>query len=379
MPSKPNATRTVPTPTFMTALSRLTFGLGIATGVFGSSSPSFSQQCDRCVSCQNPEVGPTCGCETSIQVGFLNQLSRLNKKCDCACVPKLSFAEKILKRVENWGDSFEARGHHALLARCSCSSGGCSAGSCAAAQLPVCGCESCSLESMYPSTPSYGTNSSPSAGQPMSGSIGDQYQIPKTMAPRITAPMESSIGAPSVSPPNVLSVPFEKRAPNMIPSRRLPVDEWPTPSIQSIPPDRTSPRQPLHELPQLINPPSSMPDILIDPFKDDASAMRLRKNKPNISLTSGVSNASKKRNEISSTWISEAPTKLTPSQRTASSVQFDTNESIDPSEDSDVVPSSFVETRPVIIAVRRKISSTELDRAPQVNRIPVPVQSIQRK
>ena len=351
MPAIANSTQAPKRATFAKTLTRLYLGLSLAAGVLGSPLNALGQQCDRCASLQT--LDPSCGCEPSVPAG------NYNNRCTGQCVPKPSFAEKFLKRLDELGDIMEARSMQSCR-QCD-SINGRSNSDCTRAPAPASTCCQNSRSNpkaayLFPDNPN----------KHAVGSLGDQHAVPPTI--------ETPIAPSTVSPQ--ASVPAEKAPANQsngskslpIPPRRLPADEQapliPTPS---------------NALPGLDK--SSVPDVLIDPFKDDVSAARsLRKR--GVSLTSDMQSAKsfalvrgkKPLNQDPVISQSEAPAKLTPEQRTVPSIQFEAMEPVatKSNEAPAVEPTSFWDSRPVVISPRRDVRSTDQENAPHVRRMQVP-------
>jgi len=163
-------------------------------------------------------------------------------------------------------------------------------------------------------------------------------------------------------------------------------DQYPTPAElnptkQSIPKNlKPTPVDPPPALVPKPNPPKTnsvptvepnmpnMPDVLVDPFKDDASFRGTRQKMEGILLTGGrrVSNDSPKNKSLD----------LKPSQRqsplpaAASNLQFEASGASSESH-SQVVSSSYLEVLPVKV-VRREFTIEEPSNMPQVPKIRVP-------
>jgi len=356
MPALANSTQAPKRATFAKALTRLYIGLSLAAGTLGSPLNALGQQCDRCASLQAGKAGtidPSCGCEPSVRVG------NSHNRCTVQCVPKPSFAEKFLKRLDKLGDSIEARSMQSCR---QCSGTHVRSNSdCTQALAPTSTC--------CQNTRSYSEDAHPFPDNPKKhaiGSLGDQHVVP----PTIETPIAPSTVFPQAS------FPAEKAPANKsidlkslsTPPGHLPADEQapfiPTPS---------------NELPGLDK--ASIPDVLIDPFKDDVSAARsLRKR--GVSLTSDMQSAKsfalvrgkKPLKEDSVIPQSDAPAKLTEEQRTVPSIQFEAMEPVatTSNEAPAVEPTSFWDSHPVVISPRRDVRSTDQENAPHVRRMQVP-------
>ncbi len=329
MPAIANST---PAPTqarIAKKFTRLSLGLSIAAGVLSSPISALGQTCDQCASRQVRTLDPSCGCESSLPV------ERSQRNCTVPCVPKPSFAEKFLKRLDELGDSIEARSmpssrlcnSNPVRSNCACTP----------TATPSCGCESNSIAPT--STHCQDSGSKPKAPYPFPdnpnkhaiGSLGDQHMNPPTIVTPLTPPEDSP-----QAPPNAL------------------------PGLDK----------------------SSLPDVLVDPFKDDASAAQpLRKR--GVSLTSDMQSKTPQalvrgktpRNQDAVVFRSDAPAKLTADQRAVPSIQFGAVEPVAPPSNKEpiVVPSSFWDMRPVAISPRRNVRSTDQENAPHVQRTQVPL------
>lgn len=315
MPAIANSTPALKRATFAKKLTRLSLGLSVAAGILSSPFNAFGQTCDQCASQQARRLDPGCGC--------------------VPCIPKPSFAEKFLKRLDELGDSIEARSMQATRL---CNSNPIRSNCvCTPTAAPSCGCE---MNSIPPASASWQDSSSKS---------NTAYPFPDD-------PNKHAIG--SLGDKNFIP-----------PKESLPADEQ-APFIQ-VPPNA---------LPGLEK--SSLPDVLVDPFKDDESASRpIRKR--GVSLTSDMQSKTSQalvrsktpRNQDSVVSRSDAPAKLTAEQRAVPSIQFDAVEPVAPpsNEEPIVVPSSFWDSRPVVSSPRRNVRSTDQENVPHVPRIQVPL------
>ena len=353
MPAIANSTQAPNRATFAKTLTRMYFGLSLAAGVLCCPLNALGQQCDRCAALQTGTLDPSCGCEPSVPAG------NSHTRCAVQCVPKSSFAEKFLKRLDELGDSMEGR---SMQSGRQCNRIHVRSNSdCAPAAAPASSCcqnnrSNPDAAYLYPVNPNKHAN----------GSLGDQQAVPPTTETPI---------APSTDCPQA-GVPAEKAPANNsfdlkslpTPPRRLPADDH----VPSIP-------TPSNALPGLDK--SSLPDVLIDPFKDDPSAARsLRKR--GVSLTSDMQSAKsfvlargkKPLNQNSAISQSEAPAKLTAEQRTAPSIQFEAMEPVatTSNEAPTVEPTSFWDSRPIVISPRRDVRSTDQENAPHVRKMQVP-------
>ncbi|MEI7461711.1 MAG: hypothetical protein WCK15_20165 [Pirellula sp.] len=349
MPAIANSTQAPKRATFAKTLTRMYLGLSLAAGVLCSPLNALGQQCDRCASLQAGTLDPSCGCEPSVPAG------NSHTRCAVQCIPKPSFAEKFLKRLDALGDSMEGRSMQSCR---QCDSIHVRSNSdCTSAAAPATTCcqnsrSNPEATNLYPDNPNKHAN----------GSLGDQHAVP----PTIETPI-----APSTDSPQAGKAPANKSSDLKslpTPPRRLPAPDH----VPSIP-------TPSNALPGLDK--SSVPDVLIDPFKDDPSAARsLRKR--GVSLTSDMQSAKsfvlargkKPLNQDSVISQSDAPAKLTAEQRTVPSIQFEAMEPVatTSNEAPTVEPTSFWDLRPLVISPRRDVRSTDQENAPRVRRMQVP-------
>ncbi|MCY2981777.1 MAG: hypothetical protein NTU79_24215 [Planctomycetota bacterium] len=353
MPAIANSTQAPKRATFAKTLTRLYLGLSLAAGVLYSPPNVLGQQCDRCASLQPGTLDPSCGCEPSVPAG------NTRNRCTVQCVPKPSFAEKFLKRMDELGDSMEARSMQSCR---QCNS------------INVRSNSDCTRAPAPASTGWQDRRSNPEAAylfkdnpkKQAIGSLSDQHAVP----PIIETPIAPSTVSPQAS------VPAEKAPAN----KSIGLKTLPTPPVR-LPADEQAPFSPTpsNALPGLDK--ASVPDVLIDPFKDDVSAARsLRKR--GVSLTSDTQSAKsfalvrgkKPLNEDSVISQSDAPAKLTAEQRTVPSIQFEAMEPVatTSNEAPAVEPTSFWDSRPIVISPRRDVRSTDQENAPNVRRMQVP-------
>ncbi len=404
----------------------------MTTGAAMFGGAAIAQNCDRCAGL----VSPACGCEspTGATVG--------PKQCNCKCIPKPSIGEKLLAHLDKLGDRLEsnARSQRATgMCRCDQPSALRTGGD------PSCGCEgkepSCGLEfssaaiahgsGHSPFVPSqvpivqvpmvrpYSNHATPfGQGGPIEGT-NSSPPIPKGMAsPSDTVPPSSpSTSIPKNSLPEIIKpeppvqrVPFEQRKPAQE-QHRIPAVE---PTVPRQSPPNTLKPTPMDPPPALIpksNPPkanpipnndSSMPDVLVDPFKDDASFRGTKQNSQGIVLTTGRRSASAaiknspmpltlskpsidRFNEPEAAPTFDMPASLTPTQKHSaipsrdSGLQFEASapalgEQPAVISSSHVVASNYVEAVPV--KVTRKVPTNleirDASQGPHVPRTKVP-------
>lgn len=411
-------------------VAHLTIGLGMTTAAVISDRLAYGQTCDRCAGLNVP----TCGCESA------SGAASAPNQCSGKCPPKQSFGERLLGHFDKMGDRIEANVRSSRIAsKCRCgqvalpSVGGAPTCGCEGSQ-PTCGCEFSFADTMGSATqPQYMPSQAPAlrlnSGNPSqfgNGAISEGTNssppIPRAMTPAPSKSVPSPSSAPSPSgpkfstppmptpEPSVQRVPFEQRKPSQEPNR--------IPAVEPAAPRQTKPKNlkptpmdpppeyvPKPDLPKKTPNPSNdpnMPDVLVDPFKDDASFRGSKQKTEGILLTGGrrTANSSSKNNaillapsqrhkdkpmEIDAPQEMEAkstfdmPASLTPSQKQAptpsndSSLQF---EASFPSsgEQSRVVPSSYLAVVPVKVTRKAPAMNVASDAAntPHVSRMRVP-------
>ena len=353
MPAIATSTQAPNRATFAKKLTRVYLGLSLAAGVLGSPLNALGQQCDRCASLQARTLDPSFGSAPSVPA------VHSNNRCTGQCVPKPSFAEKFLKRLNELGDSMKARSTQSCLQ-----------------------CDSIDDRSNFESTRApapastfrQNSRSNPKAAylfpdnpkKHAMGSLCDQH----VELPTIETPIAPSTVSPQAS------VPAEEAPGN----KSNGLKSLPTPPMHQ-PADEQAPfiPTPSNALPELDK--SSIPDVLIDPFKDDVSAARsLRKR--GVSLTSDMQSAKffglvrgkKPLNQDPVISQSDVPAKLTAEQRSVPSIQFEAMEPVatQSNEAPLIAPTSYWDSRPSVISPRRDVRSAGQENAPLVRRMQVP-------
>jgi len=386
-------------------LAQLSFGFGIVAGTVQLSTPVSGQTCDRCDSIPALRSGLSSGCESSGQTG---------KKCSCAC--QSSWGEKLLNHLDKLGDRVEANSKRSCRCKVCASTNSPSNSGCETNSGTTCRCEPAALitSHSFQQTSPHTQIRQPfvdNSGSAAIGSIGDSQRtnpIPQVTAPPATvtrskpsdsfdAPRSQSSTPFDAAPePLVQRIPFEQRTSPAVEHPRIPAVENVSPKLSTpitIPPTPSEPPPILRPIPlkPAIRPPansvpprrneSNIPDVLIDPFKDDASVRRTRDQLEGVLLTSdsqlmrqplrlappGGSEAIDSPTTISPL---ELPPRLTPAQRQVPSSELDAMESV-PREDSMVVPSNYVQAFPVIV-IRGRTDTKPVDVKPQVSRMKVP-------
>lgn len=377
------------------AFSRLLLGLSMSVG-FGfatlvQAESLWAQHCE-----------PGCGCETNrAKPGFSSKPTC--STCKPACGP--SFAEKFLKKLDEAGDRFEASRRKVKSGKCEACFQQSEVRNFAPKHrvaTPSCGCESCATETMPTFDPYVNTRPSTPAASEV---IGDQRL--KTPRQELSKSNNQET-AKSSQEPAVVRSPFEPRIPTspqavsqnpppllkrsdmQKPVSRIPVEDSDLSSkvLGASPPSIDNTVQPPFKsveptkipltTPVVPNLPA-LPDVLVDPFKDDPSVFHNAPEPESIQLTSArrvKSNGLRLRApNVTEGKDLDAPEILTPSQRKALGAEngkapgAEVKQEINP-----VVPIAYHETVPVRVTVRSKAPATDDGDQPRVGRIAVPRQ-----
>ncbi len=313
-----------------------------------SGSSAFAQMCDQCDSA--PAV-PTCRCKTC---------ACTEVRTPCGCRPRAkSIGEKILDRLDSAGDRIESR----LPVIHGCKSPGCHEASCgceAAASGPSCGCEaSCGCE-MAASEPTCGCEgwtreSVATLNQPGLPPIVKRTDAIPNLAPnrmiRAETPSPQRPLEPKLNEGSLKgAVPVESRA-NRIPFVPRPgnASKNDVVPLLNAKPSKTPDSSPVPN----ASPNDALPDVLVDPFRDDARSRKSKSLIPTL-LTSKAEpteatmvHASHQKEGGIDLGPAIAPPRLTDRQRWIDDEQG-ANE-----VESTVVKSAYVEAVPVNV-VRRK-------------------------
>lgn len=360
-------------------MMRLVMGAGIAAGCVWSSSSLMAQGCDRCSSTARPNM-----LDRWLKANYCDScLTKSDNGCGSVCKPTLG--EKVLDYLDRAGDRFEAQ-NGLKRKSCDCGSAGCDT---VLKRQPTCGCEtavhsheaSCGCEvsssaaqQIVRTTP-HATHLNAAVPQTLpvttlpsgpvaTGRIGDAVQpfVPRTPVanplsnlPKPTADIPISTTAPDLKS---LSQPVESSLPVATEG----------PGLRSVPPipkrDSFAPPPLPHADIQSTPASESLPDILVDPFKDDARAKPIRSgesklNESRIILTNGLQ-------PISSNTNADGPARLTNAQKSAgvltppaisSSAKVPAVQSTEDAESSTVVRSSHTSVMPVKVAARKKVTA----------------------
>ena len=393
---------------FARMLAHLTFGFGITTGATLLAPSAFGQACDKCAGM----TAPSCGCE-------LPSCKHSGPK-PCTCVRKPSVGELILGHFDRVGDQIEARakkrGKGATSGcespqgpSCGCESVQGPTCGCEAPKSPSCGCEVCSRSDSVQSMPAQlppiqsallRPNVGPTAPAAKGVLVDKQSMVsppPSGKQPVARKQnLDTSVNSAEPSDPKVQRVPFENRTPPNSTNRIPAIENGPNTTNLSIPnvlkpvPSDIPPAWTPNALPpkaKTTSPiDSKLPDVLVDPFKDDLSSKD--KNKSLIQLTSdrqiatnslrsGPTDHSNADQEVSLTI--ERPARLTPNQKLSTSqesasgsLQFEASESAS-NTGATVVSSSFLHAIPAPVVVRKVSTPDSLNGAPTVSKVRVPV------
>jgi hypothetical protein len=395
---------------FARMLAHITFGFGITTGATLLAPSAFGQACDKC----SGMSAPSCGCE-------LPSCKHSGPK-PCNCVRKPSVGELILGHFDRVGDQIEARAKKRGKGAKSCCeslqgpSCGCESAQgptcgCEAPKSPSCGCEICSRTDNVQSIPVklppiQSALLHPNAGHTAPAAKGVLVDKESNVSPPPIGKqpiakkqgLDTSVNSGEPSDPKVQRVPFEHRTPPSNSTNRIPaVETGPNTTPPSIPnvlktiPTDIPPAWTPNALPPKAKSTtptdSKLPDVLVDPFKDDLSSKG--QNKSLIQLTSDRQIATNSlRSE--STGHSEAdqqvslpierPARLTPKQKQSqstsqdsdtASLQFEASESAS-NAGATVVSSSYSHAVPAPVVVRKASAPINSDGAPSVSKVRVP-------
>ena len=392
---------------FARMLAHLTFGLGISSGATLLAPSAFGQACDKCAGIS----AKSCGCELPS--------AKQSVPKPCTCVRKPSVGELILGHLDRVGDRIEARSKKSGKgATCGCEapdapSCGCEAVQgptcgCEAPQSPSCGCEICSRTDYVSSVPSQlppiqsallRPNTRPPA-PPANGVLVDKPNNATNLTGKMPVAKKQELSKSDKSldssDPKVQRVPFEHGKTNSNPINRIPaVETGPSAFPPSIPnvlkpiPSDIPPAWTPNALPPKAKntapTESKLPDVLVDPFKDDVSTKG--KNKSMIQLTSDrqiTTNTLRSKptdhlmEDQEEAIIIDRPARLTPKQKLPSlqessseSLQFEASESTS-NQGSKVVSSSYLHAIPVPVVVRKDLTQDKSNGAPNVSKMRVP-------
>jgi hypothetical protein len=352
------------------AFSRVLLGLSISAGVgfaWITQTPGLSAApCDQCAAKISRPSDPSCGCDNDTH-GHLQRTSIACKTCKPVCGP--SFAEKFLKKLDEAGDRFEASRRKVKSGQCDACFHQAEARSNSHTGRPAqpsFGCETCSSEPVYiPALPHHTPAHSPlqvGNGTPgASGAIGDQR--PKALVQESTKPILEETKK-AIQEPALVRAPFEPRTPPTPPPT---IPDPVAPPIENAEPTK---------LPSATPAGPALPDVLVDPFKDDPTAYQ-DPNQPNsIQLTSDrrtQPNLRLRSSRVAEPMTIDAPEPLTPMQRAATRTKIgnplETKE-LDHAEA--VVPIAYQQILPVRVSLRSSSGPSDPGEEPRVSRIAVP-------
>ncbi|MCU0720549.1 MAG: hypothetical protein MUC83_12645 [Pirellula sp.] len=378
------------------ATSALVTIASLPTAAMGQSPSCGIEQPNPTCGVESPD--PSCGCESPL---MRPSQTAPTKGPVCFRPRSLSFAEKFLKHLDRVGDQVEWEAARKSALTCSCgacdvsNAGGPSCGcespyAIAGTSMPSCGCGPSVPFGMPIAMPRNGAgtngaqpfvNNSGRAGQggqsgfsantaPMFPNIPKESQaIGKisdsgTVKPRTEKPVAAPATQPNLNKSRETSnseKAIKQETPPTIPSAGLPrttnnsaVDQLPvlqptpTEDRSALPSESPAPTLP----PSLPESQDEIPDVLIDPFKDDASWKGNRNRLNGVRLTSG-----------------ESPNPL----RTKSSVPSESKPKLLPTPHNDDGLSS-PELPPVLVkpSVINRYRSDAAEPSPKVNRVAVP-------
>ncbi len=355
--------------TYARLLAQIIVGLGISAGPAFVAGPVHGQSCDRCAGLKSPK----CGCEAEKRPGPEQWYRK--------CVPRLSLGEQLLSHFDKMGDRLEAKAKtassgqydQAVRSRYN-SSQTCG---CNATQSPSCGCEFNSIQPSNASSPFRFSPLETGTDRPFpddpnrfaTDSICDKHII----APGHTDPLSRTPNTPATDP-TAQNLPVER-----VPVEPLKVtpeltdlsDPPPAWAPDSKPPQKTNPITPSE---------SKLPDVLMDPFKDDASFRGTRQKMEGILLTSDRQLSTKVLRLAPSDQVAEEestpikpqkPSRHSPLKLNGPNLQFEATESAS-SNSSQVVPSNFNEASMGKAIVRKEMKKRPSEEIPLVPRVRVP-------
>jgi hypothetical protein len=366
----PNAIKTHKTMN-RAAFSRVLLGLSVSAGVciFMSTISAClgAPPCEQCDAKISRPSEPSCGCENNIHAQP-QATNNACKTCKPACGP--SFAEKFLKKLDEAGDRFEASRRKVKSGQCDVCFHQAEARINSHTRRPAqpsCGCETCSSEpvsipALPHQTPVHSPvqvrNSTPGA----SGAIGDQ--LPKALAQEPTTPNPPETKKP-IQEPALVRAPFEPRTPPAAsPTLTQPV----APPVENVEPPK---------LPSASPAVPALPDILVDPFKDDPTAYEDTAQPKSIQLTSARRthpNALRLRSpNVAEPMTIDPPEPLTDTQRDATRTEIgNPSKTKEADRTESVVPIAYQQVLPVRVSLRSSSSPSDPGEEPRVSRIAVP-------
>ncbi len=353
------------------AFSRVLLGLSVSAGVsfamITQTAGLGAQPCDQCDAKISRSSEPSCGCETNTH----SHPQRITNACN-TCKPDcgLSFAEKFLKKLDEAGDRFEASRRKVKSGQCDA----CFHQSERNRNLPIrhaaqptCGCETCSSEPVYmPALPPYVQNHPPvqvrNSTPGTSGAVGDQR--PKALIQEPTKPSLQETKKP-IQEPALVRAPFEPRTPPTPP----PTLSQPVASpVESAEPPK---------LPSATPAVPTLPDVLVDPFKDDPTAFNDPAQPKSVQLTSArrtQPNGLRLRSpHVAEPTTIDAPEPLTATQRDANRIEIGhASETKELDRTEAVVPIAYQQMLPVRVSLRSSSNPSDPGEEPRVSRITVP-------
>lgn len=367
MPNTIKTHRTMNRAAFSRVLLGLSASAGIGFALIAQTPGLCVPPCDQCDAKISRPSEPSCGCENNIHVH--QHLSRnACNSCKPVCGP--SFAEKFLKKLDEAGDRFEASRRKVKSGQCDACFHQAEAKSNSPTRRPAqpsCGCEICSSEPVCaPALPHYipvppplqVRKSLPGA----SGAIGDQR--PKNLAKEPAKPSLQESAKP-IQEPALVRAPFVPRTPPTPPPTLTqpvasPVESAEPPKLPSTPPAAPA-----------------LPDVLVDPFKDDPTAFHDPAQPKSIQLTSARRNQPNglrlRSPHIAEPSTIDAPEPLTATQRDATRIEIgNASETKELDRTEAVVPIAYQQILPVRVSLRSSSNPSDPGEEPRVSRIAVP-------
>ena len=330
MPAPANHSKKPTRASYARMLAHITIGLGISTGAAFVSGSTHGQSCDRCAGLKSQ----SCGCESESRAG--------PKQSYCKCIAKPSLGEQLLSHFDKVGDRIEAR-----------------------ANPPRNGgqCDQ-DARSRYNHSPTCGCESPQGPNRSAIGSIGDkQINTPVHNDPLVKTP-----DAPVLDPTMQRFLIEKRKSTPELNSLSDPPPAW-DPYLK--PPQKTNPKTPAE---------SKLPDVLVDPFKDDVSFRGTRQEMEGILLTSDRQLSTNQQRFAHSDRVADQestpirpkkPSRLSPIKLGGPNLQFEATESAS-SHGSQVVPSNFTKESLGKAIVRKEMPKRYSDDMPLVPRIRVP-------
>lgn len=367
MPNAIKPYQTMNRAAFSRVLLGLSFGAGVSFAMINQTASLGAQRCEQCNAKISRPSEPSCGCENHIHA----QPQRTTNACNtCKPVCGPSFAEKFLKKLDEAGDRFEASRRKVKSGQCdSCFQNGevRSNSPVRHTAQPSCGCETCSSEPIYkPALPHNLPASPPLPVQNFlpgaTGAMDDQRPMAASKEP--TKPILEETNKP-IQEPALVGAPFVPRTPPTPP---------PTLSQPVAPPVESAEPQ---KLPSTTPSVPTLPDVLVDPFKDDPTAFHDPAQPKSIQLTSArrtqLNGLRLRSPHVAEPLTIDAPEPLTATQRDATRPEIDNATEIKELDRPEaVIPIAYQQMLPVRVSLRSSTSLSDPGEEPRVGRIAVP-------